>query len=95
MIEIIAKGTFKPDCVETFKRLAHEMVLKTRQEPGCISYQLCQDVSDSNTFAFVETWADQAAIEAHNQSPHFTSIVPLFADLLAEPMEVKLYTLID
>jgi quinol monooxygenase YgiN len=35
------------------------------------------------------------AIDAHNQSPHFTAIVPRFADLLAEPMEVNLYTIIE
>lgn len=95
MIEIIAQGQFKPECVEIFKQLAHEMIVKTRQEPGCVSYQLCQDLSDSNTFAFVETWQDQAAIDSHNQTPHFTSIVPQFADLLAAPMEVKLYTVIE
>lgn len=95
MIEIIAKGTFKPDCIETFKQLAHEMIVKTRQEPGCISYQLCNDLSDPNTFAFVETWQDQTAIDSHNQTLHFTSIVPQFEDLLAGPMEVKLYTIIE
>ncbi|NCA99124.1 MAG: antibiotic biosynthesis monooxygenase [Clostridia bacterium] len=95
MIEIIAKGTFKPNCVEIFKQLAHEMIVKTRQESGCVFYQLCRDASDPNTFVFVETWHDQAAIDAHNQSPHFTTIVPQLADLLAEPMEVKLYTIIE
>lgn len=95
VIGIIAKGTFKSECVETFLRLAQEMVLKTRQEPGCTSYQLCQDVSNSNAFAFVETWLDLAAIEEHNHSPHFISIVPLFADLLTEPMKVELYNIID
>jgi quinol monooxygenase YgiN len=95
MIEIIAKGTFKPSCVEIFKQLAHEMIVHTRKEPGCISYQLCNDLSDSNTFAFVETWQDQAAIDSHNQTLHFTTIVPKFTELLAGPMEVKLYTIIE
>lgn len=95
MIEIIAQSTIKSDCIETFKQLAHELIVKSRQEPGCISYQLCKDISDSDTFAFIETWQDQAAIDSHNQTLHFTSIVPQFADLLAEPMDVKLFEIIE
>lgn len=95
MIEIIARSTIKSDCVDQFKQLAHELIVKTRQEPGCISYRLCEDISDSNSIAFVETWQDQAAIDSHNQSLHFTSIVPRFAGLLAEPMDVKLYRIVE
>ena len=95
MIEIVARSTIKSDCVDIFRHLAHELIINSRQEPGCISYMLCEDISDSNSFAFVETWQDQAAIDSHNQSLHFTSIVPRFADLLAVPMDVKLYRIVE
>ncbi len=95
MIEIMAQGTLKPGCGETFEQLAHELVEKTRQEPGCISYQLCKDLSDSNTYAFLETWQDSSAIYAHNQTSHFTSIVPRFESLFTGPMEVKHYKIIE
>ncbi len=42
----------------------------TRQEAGCISYDLVQSLTDENTLMFVERWKDKAALDAHFQEPH-------------------------
>lgn len=42
----------------------------TREEPGNISYDLHQSISDENTLVFVERWQDRSSMEAHFETPH-------------------------
>jgi quinol monooxygenase YgiN len=76
MITIIAKNIIKPGMAENFKIAARQLVEASRKETGCVSYDLCEDIYDSNILTFIECWKDETAIEKHNQSEHFTRIVP-------------------
>lgn len=91
MITIIAKSTLLPNNQAKYLSLATTLVEKSRQEPGCISYDMYQDIRDENTFIFMEVWKDEAAIEKHNMSDHYTTIVPLLSTLRVAPAEVRLY----
>ncbi|MEJ7794796.1 MAG: putative quinol monooxygenase [Nocardioides sp.] len=42
----------------------------TRQQEGCLSYDLYESASTPGTFVTVERWTDQAALEAHLGTPH-------------------------
>lgn len=42
--------------------------------------------------AFLEEWKDEAAVETHNATPHFTEICPALGAFLKEPMQVTTYT---
>ncbi len=94
MVQIVAKGKYKPTEIVTFLNLARELTLHTRQEVGCISYKLCQDQTDPTVYAFIEEWQDEQAIDSHNNSSHFKSIVPQFNDLLEIPMEVSIFKIV-
>lgn len=48
-----------------------ELVQPTRSEPGCLGYELNISAEKSGTFLFYEEFADQAALEAHINTPHF------------------------
>jgi len=95
MISIIAKNVVRPDQVETFKTLARELVAETRKEKGCIAYALNQDIQDPAVLTFIERWQDQAAIDAHGASAHFTRIVPKLGALAAREGELRLYREVD
>jgi quinol monooxygenase YgiN len=58
---------YKAELLEAIKAC----VDATRQEPGNVSYDLYEDVSDPLKLTFIETWKSQAAIDAHNSSAHF------------------------
>ena len=47
-----------------------EMVEATRKEAGCISYILTQDRANPSKYMFLETWANEAALQAHRVAPH-------------------------
>ena len=91
MIKIVAKNYVKPECVQAFKDTAKELIEKSRAEEGNIFYTLNVSVNDPNTLVFIENWKDQAAIEFHNKSEHFTGIVPKLGQLCAREGEVELF----
>jgi quinol monooxygenase YgiN len=91
MITIVAKNTIKQGKEEEFKALAEKLINESRKEKGNVSYNLYQDVNNLKILTFIEEWENQDAINIHNNSKHFTSIVPQFAELKESQPEINLY----
>ena len=91
MIKIVAKNYVKPECVQAFKDTAKELIEKSRAEEGNIFYTLNVSLTDPNTLVFIENWKDQAAIEFHNKTEHFTTIVPKLGEFCARKGDVELF----
>ena len=81
MIVLIAKNTFKKENVEKFLAFAPKLVEGTRQEAGCIYYDLVRAKNEENTFYFVEKYVDQTAVDIHNASEYFKTYVPIMREL--------------
>jgi len=47
-----------------------KLLTPTRQESGCISYNLHTDNATSTTFVFYETWHSEADFDQHLASDH-------------------------
>ena len=45
-----------------------------RDEPGCLRFDVIQDAGDANRIWVYEVYVDEAAFQAHTQSPHFTKM---------------------
>ncbi len=43
----------------------------SRQEPGCLMYNVHRHVDDPRRFFIYEQYRDAQALEAHRNSPHF------------------------
>ena len=43
---------------------------KTNQEPGCIRYEVTQDVDDPTTMCLFQIFEDEAAYQVHQDSEH-------------------------
>lgn len=61
---------------DQFVEMIEELVEKTNQEEGCLSFNLYTDTGNANTVAFIESWKDQAAIDFHFNTDFFKRIVP-------------------
>ena len=48
-----------------------------RREPGNLRYQYFQPLDDPETILLVDSWADQAAIDAHHASPMMAALAAL------------------
>ncbi|MEI0567655.1 aminoacyl-tRNA hydrolase [Brachyspira pulli] len=90
MIKIIAKNPVAAENKAKFIETAKELVEKSRKESGCISYNLFESV-DGKYLTFIEEWKNEKAIEEHNNSDHFKSIVPKLGELTSGEMDVVLY----
>ena len=91
MIKIVAKMVVKESYVEAFPREAANLVRASSAEAGNVFYTLNQSAEDPKVFCFIECWKDQAAIDAHNASAHFTLIFPQLAAMTEEEPEVGIY----
>ena len=48
-----------------------------RKEPGNLRYQYFQSLDDPETVLLIDSWTDQAAIDAHHASPMMTRLAAL------------------
>ena len=95
MIRIVAKMVIKEDLVDNFKATAKELITKSRAEEGNVSYSLNVSAESSNTFCFVEFWKDQEAVDKHNATEHFTTILPKLVDMASEAFPVEVYNEVE
>lgn len=61
---------------EELVRTAKELVAASLADEGCIAYDLYQSATRPDVLMICETWRDAAALAAHEQAPHFTTLVP-------------------
>ena len=77
MLKLIAEDFIKHEHIEKVKPLYKELVAKTKQEPGCVAYDLFIDQNDPGHFIFIEEWINKDALNAHCRSEHFSRLVPI------------------
>lgn len=53
------------------------VVEKIRQEPGNEKYEYFQPLDDPETILLIDSWKDQAAIDAHHKSPMMKELARL------------------
>ena len=95
MIVLLAKSKLLEGKQQDFIAVAEKLVKATREEPGCIYYDLVQDASDDKVFCFVEKYLDEAAVEAHETSEHFQKYVPMMNAFREAPSEVTKCVTVD
>jgi quinol monooxygenase YgiN len=66
--------TFPPDRADEAEGLLRELRDRSREEAGCIAYDVARGTDDPAVFTLHEIWRDQAALEAHYLEPHFTTL---------------------
>jgi (4S)-4-hydroxy-5-phosphonooxypentane-2,3-dione isomerase len=78
----------KPEHVAEFLEvIRHDAEHSEKDEPGCLRFDVIQDKDDPNRFYFYEVYRDEAALEAHRQTPHFKLYFEKSRALLATPPE--------
>ena len=60
----------KPGKEQALKDMLISLIAPTRQEPGCLNYDLHQSQTNPAQFMFYENWIDAKAHAAHCQTEH-------------------------
>ncbi len=63
----------------------------SRTEEGCLSYAFSRDLEDADRYLSVETWVDQAALDAHFGTPHLAELLAKAPELLDGAPEITSY----
>jgi len=89
-------ANFKPKsgAEKQVEEILRRMVTPTRQEPGCITYDLYRAQTGSSYHLF-EIYCDQAAVEAHRATDHYKAYRAKIPELLAEPIGVSVLNGVD
>ncbi len=92
MITSTARDYIRPECVEEYYKLIFELIDRTREEKGNISYTLYADTEHPGEHVLIEEWEDQESLDAHFKTDHFTTIVPQIQKLQSKPSVVNVYS---
>jgi quinol monooxygenase YgiN len=67
------------------------LVATTRQEAGCVNYDLHVSAEDPAKFLFHENWTSEALLEAHLAAPHVQALLPRVNELCTGFPEIKIW----
>jgi (4S)-4-hydroxy-5-phosphonooxypentane-2,3-dione isomerase len=90
-VDMLVKAGTEEKC-KTYLRLLAE---HSSNEPGCLMYFGHQSIEDPRKFLIYERYQDQAALEAHRNSPHFAQYVRGGLDTLVESRNRELFHALD
>ncbi len=88
-VEVVAHIHAKPGLESELRRVLEAFVAPTRQEQGCIRYDLFVDLDNPLKFTFIEEWASRDSLILHGQSAHIATGRARFPELLSEPPWVQ------
>jgi quinol monooxygenase YgiN len=95
VLVVIARYRAQPGRGDDVAALLAPHIAATRSEPGCECFLVNRSAGDGDRFVLYEQYADEAAFQAHRDSPHFEryvlgGVVPLLAE-----REWERYGLVD
>ena len=72
---VIARVEIRPDAWELFVAAAAQCIAKTREEQGCLAYEIHESVTQPCRFVSYESWETRADIDRHMAAPHVVAFL--------------------
>lgn len=92
MTIIIARISSTTGAAPQLRAILEALVGPSRNEPGCLSYELFQDDEQPPDFITVERWVDDQAAAAHLATPHVAAAIAQAGALLGQPPLIHRFT---
>jgi len=93
MIVVLARLVIHPASTQQFLHTAGQLVLASRQEPGCLGYELLSE--GEGRYAFLERYRDPEAAQAHRKTDHFRTLGRAMGPFIDGSPQVIQFTGID
>jgi quinol monooxygenase YgiN len=90
-IRVVARVIALPEKVEELKKVLKKIIEPTRQEKGCLQYELFQNQAEPTDFTFVEEWTTKEALTAHLASEHIQNALKQVDGLVAAAPDIRIY----
>src|SRR4029079_668884 len=92
VIYVVATLTIKPETRADFIAAATACIQETRKEPGNITYDLHESVTDHSKMVFVEQWENAEALVPHRTAEHMKTFGRVVVKCLASPPKIEVIT---
>jgi (4S)-4-hydroxy-5-phosphonooxypentane-2,3-dione isomerase len=72
LLALVVEFHIRSEFIGDFAAAIEDNARASREtEPGCRQFDVCRDPADASLFFLYELYDDEAAVQAHLQSPHF------------------------
>jgi (4S)-4-hydroxy-5-phosphonooxypentane-2,3-dione isomerase len=68
---IMVQAEIEPDRLGEFMIMIEQNAIKSRQEPGCMRFDVLRSDDSETTFFFYEVYQNVAAVEEHKKQEHY------------------------
>lgn len=92
-LPMIVKFKVKEEKIEFVKSKLINLLEPSRKDPGCLLYQLHQDIEDPSIFMFYEIWETEALWKAHDMTDHVRDFIKAINGCVIEIIHNKLMVL--
>jgi (4S)-4-hydroxy-5-phosphonooxypentane-2,3-dione isomerase len=82
----------KPEHLQDFVRNVQDHARHSRQEPGCLRFDVLQDERDPNTICLYEVFRTEADLETHREQEYYKQWMAMSRDW-RDPALSKRYVL--
>lgn len=93
MLTNLAFFRAKQGQTKSLGKALNDLVDPTRQEAGCISYDLHQSSQDADSWFVYENWRSLADLDAHMQTAHIKTFLELAPSLLEGDIGLQRFTM--
>ena len=83
-LTLVVKILVKSEHRALVKNELLKLIDTTREEKGCLNYDLHQDIENKNLFFFYENWKTRILWEAHNKNTHIAEFQKVTNGLIEE-----------
>ena len=88
---IIAQLSIKKESIKQFLNLTDDIVIKSNNEKGCLTYRLLNEINKPNEFIIYEKYIDDNAVSIHNSSKHFKEFINNVPKFLTKEPIIDIY----
>jgi quinol monooxygenase YgiN len=82
LVTVIASMKAAAGKEDELRQRLEALIEPTRQDGGCVNYDLYKAVDDPGAFFFYENWESAEDLDAHLAAPHINDIARRLDDLL-------------
>lgn len=88
-LTIIGRLEAKPGQEARLRQALLDETRVSRQDRGCINYDLHVDLANPGHFVIYENWANDEALKAHFETAHSKALAARLPELLAKPLTME------
>ena len=91
-ISVIVEEYIKEGQKDAFVAHMREMIRLTKEEDGCLAFDLYESLGDDGEMVMVEIWESKEALDKHMQTDHFKEFVPAGEQYKSKPSVLKIFS---